>query len=128
METQKAFHSEHLIINNLPQYTVQCLVLLIILKLEENLIVRKVHHLVYMNDLLKESLKVLCLLVLKDNIKEDDKLWTTVPFFESLYYGIWVDSFNWNIKGSLLGIFDSSNIGLSDNKILSVSKYSKLVE
>ena len=39
--------------------------LLIILNLEDNLIVKKLDHLVYMINVLKASLKVLCLVLLK---------------------------------------------------------------
>ena len=75
-----------------------------------------------------EGVRELLLFVLKDNIKEVDKPWTTVAFYESLYDGIWLDIFNWNFKCVPLGIFDFSNICLSDNKMPGVSKNSKLVE
>ena len=40
--------------------------LLILLKLENNLVVRKVHNLVYLRDMFKASLKELCLVLMKE--------------------------------------------------------------
>ena len=40
-------------------------------KLKENLVVRKVHHLVYLSEILKSSLKVPCLVLLKEFLNPD---------------------------------------------------------
>ena len=108
-----------------------------------------------MNYMLKESLKVLwlvllksvfnevlmtylidnmkewrnnILLVLKDNIDEGDKLWTTMASPKSGSNGITVDNFNWNYGGILLWISDSSITFLSKNKMIGVVDYFKLWE
>ena len=70
MDTYTYVQLEHLILNYLDHYKVKFFVLVIIPQLEKNLVVRKVHHLVYLNDLFKESLKVLWLVILKSVLNE----------------------------------------------------------
>ena len=62
------FQLEHLMVQHSALLTTQCLVLLILANLEYNLVVSKVHHLVYLSDMLKGSLKVICLVLLMESL------------------------------------------------------------
>ena len=65
MENLKVFQLEHLMLYHLASLKCQCLVLLILPKLEKSLVVKKVYDLVNMSDVLKVSLYVPCLDLLK---------------------------------------------------------------
>ena len=65
MVTLKAFQLEYLMMYHLASLKVQCLVLLILPKLDKSLVVKKVYDLVNMSDVLKVSLYVPCLDLLK---------------------------------------------------------------
>ena len=56
---------EHLMVQHLALLTTQCLVLLIIENLEYNLVVSKVHYLVFLIEQLKAYLKIPCLVIMK---------------------------------------------------------------
>ena len=75
-----------------------------------------------------EGVKEWRLLGIHDNIRESHKLWFTEAYHESFSYLISVDSFNWKSECILLGISDDETLGLSDNKMLGVAKYFKLIE
>ena len=51
-----------------------------------------------------------------------------MEYSESVFDGLWVDSFKKNSKVILLGIYDSSKIGVSDNTMICVAEYSKIGE
>ena len=57
---------------------------------------------------------------MKDNIKEGDKLWTTVVTTESVLDSTRVYRFSWNSEGILIGVYNDLTLGLSDNKMLGV--------
>ena len=65
---------------------------------------------------------------MKYNIKEGDKLWTTVTRTESVSDGIRLDRLNWSSECIILEIYDDATIGLSENIMIGVADYSKLVE
>ena len=68
------------------------------------------------------------LLGLKNNIDEGDKLWTKMAYPDSVSDDIMVEIFNWISRDILLGIYDYSKLGLSDNTMLVVANYFKLGE
>ena len=71
-----------------------------------------------------EVVKERHLIGFKDNIKEDDNLWNTVAYTESVSYVIRVDSSNWNSEFIRLGISDNETLGLSDNIIHGIANHS----
>ena len=68
------------------------------------------------------------LIAWKDIIKGDGKLWTLMAYSDSVPNGIRVDRFYEYCEVILLGISDSSKLGLSENTMLGVVDYSKLEE
>ena len=59
------FQLEHLMVQHSALLTTQCLVLLILANLEYDLVVSKVHYLVFLIDLEKAYLKIPCLALMK---------------------------------------------------------------
>ena len=47
---------------------------------------------------------------------------------ETVLNGIRLDRLNWKSEGTLLEIYDNASIGLSENTMIGVADYSKLVE
>ena len=80
---------------NLAYVTVRYLMLLIIPKLERNLVVRKIHHFVYLSELLLASLMVPISKLLKTYLDADH--------LENLYYLLKESSW-----GPLLGLKDGN--------------------
>ena len=66
METMKDYQLNHLIGQKWARLIVKCSVLLIIPNLEDNLVIRNMHYLVYLRDPSKAYPNISCLAVMKD--------------------------------------------------------------
>ena len=66
MVNLKDFQLNHLMGQHWNSLLVKCLVFIIIPNLEDNLVLRNIHYLVYLRELLKAYPKISCLSVIKD--------------------------------------------------------------
>ena len=66
MENLKYFQLNHLMGQNWASLIVKCLVFLIIKNFENKLVLRNMHYLVYLREMLKLYPKISCLAVMKD--------------------------------------------------------------
>ena len=74
-----------------------------------------------MNEVDYEVVKEWTLPVLKDNIKEYGKLWTTLAATEYISDSMRIESFNWKYDVIIIGMSDDTTLVLSENTILGVA-------